>query len=289
MQTAYNHAIESNEGLISWLSTMFARAARQPDALIVVGSAGDFDDILPDLQDALSVPVFSPAEAELALARGAALVSAASREQPRSYSFGDVPRLDDWDDIAAELMDPQQAVVTGTHRPGQVRRRQWTLALPLTMLALGSVTFVASASIAITLQFLPDDHRGPESTVPPSHPPAAASVVAPTAAPVPPAAEPSAAQAVPPTEAPVQAHESVDSAPDVAQEPDAVPEPAPAAAPDRIATVVAPAPANDTPTAVQTIQAAPPVVNSAPADVSDHRTLRSRIMDRLRGMGQLVP
>jgi hypothetical protein len=159
------------------------------------------------------------------------------------------------------------------------------------MLALGSVTFVASASIAITLQFLPGDHGGPVNTAPPSHPPAAASVVAPSAAPVPvtPAAEPSAVQAVPPTEAPAQAHDSIESVPDVTPAPDTVSQPAPAAVPDQIATVVAPAPANDTPTVVQTTQAAPPVVNSAPADVSDHRTLRSRIMDRLRGMGQLAP
>ena len=41
-----------------------------------------FEEILPQLEDALSVPVFSPAEAELALARGAALASTLAVERP---------------------------------------------------------------------------------------------------------------------------------------------------------------------------------------------------------------
>jgi len=68
VQTAFNHAIDTEESLISWLSTVFTKADWQPEALVVVGSAGGFEEYLPELEDALSVPVFSPAEAELALA-----------------------------------------------------------------------------------------------------------------------------------------------------------------------------------------------------------------------------
>ena len=82
VQTAFNHAIDSDESLISWLSTVFTKADWQPQALVVVGSAGGFESILPQLEDALSVPVFAPAEAELALARGAALASAQTIELP---------------------------------------------------------------------------------------------------------------------------------------------------------------------------------------------------------------
>ncbi|HXO52096.1 MAG TPA: hypothetical protein VN888_13950, partial [Mycobacterium sp.] len=71
VQTAINHAIVTEEDLLRWLSAVFTRADWQPEALVVVGSGGD-DEIMPILEDALSVPVFAPAEAQLALARGAA-------------------------------------------------------------------------------------------------------------------------------------------------------------------------------------------------------------------------
>ena len=75
VQTAINHTITTQKGLIGWLSAVFARADWQPEALVVVGTGGDFSGLMPRLEDALSVPVFAPAEAELALARGAALAS----------------------------------------------------------------------------------------------------------------------------------------------------------------------------------------------------------------------
>ena len=80
VQTAINHTIDSEEQLIRWLSTVFTRADWQPDALVVVGSGGDLEALMPRLEVALSVPVFAPAEAELALARGAALASAHNTE-----------------------------------------------------------------------------------------------------------------------------------------------------------------------------------------------------------------
>ena len=85
VQTAINHAIDSEEQLIRWLSAVFTRADWQPEALVVVGSGGDLDALMPRLEDVLSVPVFAPAEAELALARGAALASAHNTE----FGFAD--------------------------------------------------------------------------------------------------------------------------------------------------------------------------------------------------------
>src|SRR5262249_46898958 len=75
VQTSINHRIVTEEDLIRWLSTVFTRADWQPEALVMVGSGGD-EDLMPVLEAALSVPVFAPAEAQLALARGAALASA---------------------------------------------------------------------------------------------------------------------------------------------------------------------------------------------------------------------
>ena len=76
VQTAVNHAVSTDEDLARWLSSIFAHAAWQPEALVLVGSGSDLESITPHLEDVLAVPVFVPAEAQLALARGAAMASA---------------------------------------------------------------------------------------------------------------------------------------------------------------------------------------------------------------------
>src|SRR5690242_48841 len=75
VHTAVNHAVTTDEDLDGWLSSIFARDAWQPEALVLVGSGSDLDAITPHLEDVLAVPVFVPAEAQLALARGAAMAS----------------------------------------------------------------------------------------------------------------------------------------------------------------------------------------------------------------------
>ena len=75
VQTAVSHAVTTDEDLARWLSSIFAQAAWRPEALVLVGSCSDLDAITPHLEDVLSVPVFVPAEAQLALARGAAMAS----------------------------------------------------------------------------------------------------------------------------------------------------------------------------------------------------------------------
>ena len=75
VQTAVNHAVTTDEDLARWLSSIFAQAEWRPEALVLVGSGSDLEAITPHLEDVLAVPVFVPAEAQLALARGAAMAS----------------------------------------------------------------------------------------------------------------------------------------------------------------------------------------------------------------------
>lgn len=141
VQTAINHTIDSEEHLIRWLSAVFTRADWQPQALVVVGSGGDLEALMPRLEDVLSVPVFAPAEAELALARGAALASAHNTEP----AFAD---------------DPQAA---GQHRREDGRRPLGQKG-PLVLLVAGVLTFVVSVSAAISLQLAPKkEPRQPEA------------------------------------------------------------------------------------------------------------------------------
>jgi hypothetical protein len=111
---------------------VFTRADWQPEALVMVGSGGD-DELMPILEDALSVPVFAPAEAQLALARGAALASAQNV---------DFALTDDAHDF-----HPPRAL--------EHRRRPLGQAGPLALLVAGVLTFTVSASVAVSLQLAP--------------------------------------------------------------------------------------------------------------------------------------
>ena len=189
VQTAFNHTIDSDAALISWLSTVFTRADWAPEALVVVGSAGHLEPTLHQLEDALSVPVYVPEEAKLALARGAALASAQSTEMPRGVN----------DD--AFVVDARTDA--GQHRPsGRSNGRTLSRVGPVAMLAVGVVTFVVSVSIAVSLQLAPTRTFQPDRPLP------AARVETPDAVkPVPPAVPPPVAippvvEAAPPPPAP---------------------------------------------------------------------------------------
>ena len=132
VQTAVNHAIDTEEALLRWLSTVFARADWRPEALVVVGSGSDLHAVMPRLEGILSVPVFVPAESELALARGAALASA------HNTGFIQMGRA--------------------SERAPRDRRRPLAQTGPLAMLVVGAVTFVASVSVAVSLEMTPERH-----------------------------------------------------------------------------------------------------------------------------------
>jgi hypothetical protein len=200
VQTAFNHGIDSDDDLISWLSTVFTRADWAPEALVVVGSAGDFEPLMHRLEDVLSVPVFAPEEAKLALARGAALASAHGTEMP----------LDVFDD--GFVVEARGHGGSGRHRTfGQSTqyRRTFSSVGPAAMLATGVVTFVVSASIAIGLQLSPDRPAAPSSPVTAAkvERPAAA-YAAPPAVPLPAAVAPlPPVQAALPPEAPAPVYD----------------------------------------------------------------------------------
>lgn len=136
VQTAVNHSVVTEDDLVGWLSSVFARADWAPEALVLVGSAEDLDGLLPVLEDALDVPVFSPDEAQLALARGAALACA----QP--------PEFGGWDE-PIHRTEPEAG------------RARFSRVGPVAMLAAGVVTFVASVSVAVAMQLAPE-HPAPQ-------------------------------------------------------------------------------------------------------------------------------
>ena len=176
----------TEEDLIRWLSTVFTRADWQPEALVMVGSGGD-DELIPILEDALSVPVFAPAEAQLALARGAALASAQN---------ADVAFADD----AHHFTDHADRVQE--RRPVASRRRQLGQAGPLALLVAGVLTFTISASVAVSLQLAPKrdlatSEPRPAAKTSPEAPAAVTPLQAPVAIPPAPVVE-----APPPAEAP---------------------------------------------------------------------------------------
>lgn len=256
VQTAVNHSVVTEEDLIGWLSSVFARADWAPEALVLVGSAEDLDGLSPILEDALAVPVFSPDAAQLALARGAALACA---------SNGD---FDVWPGPASERQT----------RPATTR---FARSAPAVLLAAGVVTFVASVSVAVALALTPGQPAPqprpaaesaaappaaapPRSQVPP--PPVAAVESAPVAA-VEPAPEPVAALVAPEPEAP----------PPVVDEAQSVPAPLPEQAP----VVEAASPDAGLPAAPPVIpapEAVPPVPQERPG-------ILQRIRDRLSNVG----
>jgi len=262
VQTSVNHRILTEEDLIRWLSTVFTRADWQPEALVVVGSGGD-DELMPILEEALSVPVFAPAEAGLALARGAALAST----QNVDFAFTD----------DAQVFDEPRA-------PGR-RRRQLGQAGPLALLVAGVLTFTVSASVAVSMQLAPkkndatSEPRQAARTSPET--PAAATYVSPPVAipstpivevlPPPPPEAPPVEVAPPPvySETPAgipEAPVAISDAPAV----DGVPPEAPAAPPPPEAAPIPPD------------QLAPPV---APAP-AERPGILGRIRDRLRGVSR---
>lgn len=246
VQTAVNYALETDEDLTGWLAELANRDGWQPDGLVLLGSGDELDVIARDLEGVLGIPVFAPAEAELALARGAALASVNS-----------IGLLDDPLFIAPE--QPER------------RSRSLTRSAPVAMLAGGIVAFVVSASAAVGIALLPDR---PE-------PQAQQRPVIDTAqtAPARPASAPAAPALPPPPAAPGPSAEAV---PEVAPVPETMPEPAPESAITEVPVVeAAPVPPADVPAPAPVaapVEAAAPTV---PPVTTSKPSLRTRILERL--------
>jgi hypothetical protein len=258
VQTSVNRRIVTEEDLIRWLRTLFTRADWRPEALVVVGSGGD-DELMPVLERALSVPVFAPAEAQLALARGAALASA----QNVDLAFAD---------DAHHLQE---------HQPLTRRRRQLGQAGPLALLVAGVLTFTVSASVAVSLQLVPKrdtttSEARPAAKISPETPAAATHYQEPAAIPATPIIEaPPPAPEAPPVEAappPVYSETPVG----IPEAPAAVSDPPPVEGLPLEAAAAPPAPAG---TPLPPEQLAPPAPVERPG-------IMSRIRDRLHGVGR---
>jgi hypothetical protein len=261
VQTAVNHAIVTEEDLIRWLSAVFTRADWQPEALVVVGSGGD-DEIMPILEDALSVPVFAPAEAQLALARGAALASAQNVDVVFTAAASDFDE----------------------RRPLGTRRRPLAQTGPLALLVAGLLTFTVSLSVAVSLELTPKKDAAaseprPAAKASPEMPAVVTHLAPPVAIPSAPVVEalPQSPPKAPPVEVapPPVYSETPASIPEApvadsgAPAVDGVPPQAPAAPPPPEAAPIPPE------------QLAPPV---APVP-AERPGILSRIRDRLHGAG----
>ena len=224
VQTAVNRAIDSEEALVGWLRTVFDRADWRPETLVMVGSGGALEELMPQLERVLGVPVFAPAGAELALARGTAL-AAAHRDDV--FAGAGVS-----DGVAAPVTD-------GAHRRTQRRRTSQTA--PLAMLMTGAASLVVSVSLAISLEATADDAAEPAPAARSSAGVAAAADSVPLAPPRPAQAALVAQtpqEVAPPVfeEAePLPAEPLADPAADLAVPPDGVPPPPDAAVPEPFA------------------------------------------------------
>ena len=196
VQTAVSYDLQNEQDLIGWLADVSNRDGWQPDGLVLLGSGDELDLIARQLEQVLGIPVFAPAEAELALARGAALASV------NSFGLFDDPLF-----IAPE--------------PALDDKRSPARSAPLAMLVGGVLIFVVSASAAAGIALLPD--RGqPTTDQRPVVDTAQTAAPRPVSAPVAPAPPPQAV--APPPEQPATQEAVSEPVPEVAMTEEPAPE-----------------------------------------------------------------
>lgn len=200
VQTVSRQGRDAETGLIDWLSDVFDVNDWHPECLIVVGPDAGQTALMKHLEQAVHVPVFAPPEAELALARGAALASALGPEEKRR------------------------------------RAQPLPYSAALTMLVVGVLAFVVSVSLAAGLE-LTSNSRAVTAEQPaaiPLAPPPAIQVEPAPAAPPPAEAAPPPEPAPVPSEEPSaeppveQAEQASANEPEQAPAPDQAPAPEPA-------------------------------------------------------------
>ncbi len=277
VQTVTSHAIDCDEQLVDWVAAVFDRHGWRPEGLFVVGSVGGFEGTARLLADRLAIPVIDPPEAELALAHGAALASAAGTP------------------------------AAGAARTSALRGR--ALVAPLTMLAAGAVTFVVSVSLALGMHLVPEREAAPvrEHRVTNTAGTPAAAEPRP-AGPAPAAPVPAAPviNEIPAPEAPVDAppEAPVGIAPEAPADilPEAPADIAPEAPVDEAPAALPPEPVVVVPDPVY-VPPAPPAVVPPPAIVPppavvapavpqvpsyEKPRLRDRILDKIPGLNRLA-
>ncbi|OBK39332.1 hypothetical protein A5658_24605 [Mycobacterium sp. 1245111.1] len=137
-QTAIKQLSGGPGHLVHWLNALFERSTWQPGGVVIVGAQDDVDAMSARLTT-LPVPVITQAGAELALARGAALVAAQS----------------------TEFTDAEMLETVNSWRQDPVAARQRSYAGAVTILAAGAATFVASLSLALGPHLVPNHAPDP--------------------------------------------------------------------------------------------------------------------------------
>jgi hypothetical protein len=241
-QTAVKHLSGGPGPPVQKRSTLFDRSSWQPGGIVVVGADADIDALSWRLAKAVPVPVVTQTGAQLALARGAALASAQS----------------------TEFTDTEMLGAIGRKQGERGTSRQHAYAGALTMLVAGAVTFVASVSLALGPQLVPN--RAHEPVRPVVH--SAAKPFVATG----PAAAPSVVE--------IQAAEPApESAPQMPTE---------APAPAQPQTVVAEEPTAGLPAAEPVSPPAPPPPAPPPPDPNPHPLL-AKLLERLHGQQDPAP
>ena len=241
-QTAIKQLQGGPGRLVQWLTALFDRSSWQPGGIVVVGPDEDLAALSPRLKKTVPVPVITQTGAELALARGAALASAQSTGFTDTEMFETVSCA-----RGARGGSPQHSYIGA-----------------LTMLVAGAVTFVASVSLALGPQLVPN--RAHEPVRPVVH--SAAKPFVATG----PAAAPSVVE--------IQAAEPApESAPQMPTE---------APAPAQPQTVVAEEPTAGLPAAEPVPPPAPPPPAPPPPDPNPHPLL-AKLLERLHGQQDPAP
>jgi hypothetical protein len=277
-QVAHDHA----GALAGQIQQTVDSIAVYPEAIYVLGSADDVDAVVTALAGQVTAPVLSAAEADLALARGAALASAQGS-------------------VGVDAPVALAQVVADAPKPSWLT---WRIPALTSVLVAAVVTFVVSLSVALGLELTPqmrsDDAATRQVASASDQAKAAVNAPAPKAAPkpaappprpreAPPAPPPEAvtvadiAPAAPPPEpevAPVI--EPVYAAPEVAPPPAPVyVPPAPPVYVPPAPAYVAPQPAYVPPPAPVAPAYAPPQAGYVPPVAPQQPRLRDRIIERL--------
>jgi len=99
VRTAVTNTRDNARDLIDWLMTTFNEDGWLPESLHLVGARDDLDTVAGPIGDALPIPVFDSLDTQLALARGAALVTvspvALRPSQTVETQAGDLPSRPD--------------------------------------------------------------------------------------------------------------------------------------------------------------------------------------------------
>lgn len=132
-----SHAVTDFDQVAGWLGERLASDGQRPETLMVAGSVRGMDRLGRRLESHLGMPVFVQGGAIQALARGAAQALAPHTE------------------LASTPLGAPAAGLTAGSLRGR-RPRSLSYAAALLMLAVGTVTLVASLAAALSLQLGPD-------------------------------------------------------------------------------------------------------------------------------------